>query len=242
MGLTVLNGRGFGEEDGEGALPVGILNEAAKEMMFQADEALGESVTLFETRASVPNVSRHVVGVVADVRQFSLAQDPAPAIYVPFAQEMDPGRRWAMSLAVRSERDPILLANGVLLAGYVEVGARVFISGNSVIHQFCKVGRLAMVGGMSAISKDIPPFCTTLPSSRNTVVGLNVIGLRRSGMTPAERSTVKQAFKLLYRSGLNATDAIEKIRNTLEGPALEFCEFADRSERGLCGGGVADEG
>lgn len=116
MDLGLSNGRVFSEEDREGALPVGILNEAAQEMMFQADEALGESVTLFETRASVPSVSRQVVGIVGDVRQFSLARDPVPAIYVPFAQELDPGRRWAMSLAVRSERDPIRLANRVVPA------------------------------------------------------------------------------------------------------------------------------
>lgn len=114
MGLTMLDGRGFSEADGEGALPAGILNEAAKEMMFPADKALGENVTLFETRAQIPSVSRRVVGIVGNVRHFSLDRAPVPAIYVPFAQEMDPGRRWGMTLTVRSERDPILLAGVVL--------------------------------------------------------------------------------------------------------------------------------
>jgi putative ABC transport system permease protein len=116
MGLTLSDGREFSEADDEGALPVGILNETAREQMFQNDEAVGEKVTLFETRPEVPNVSRQVVGIMGDVHHFSLATDPVPAIYVPFAQEMDPLRRWGMSLAVRSERDPTLLANVVLPA------------------------------------------------------------------------------------------------------------------------------
>lgn len=132
--------------------------------------------------------------------------------------------------------DGVILANGVLLAGYAEVGDGAFLSGNTVVHQFTKMGRLAMLGGLSGISKDLPPFCTTLPSSKNTVVGLNVLGLRRSGMPPPERVKVKKAFKLLYRSGLNVPNALAQIQETLDGPALEFCEFAERSERGLCGG------
>jgi putative ABC transport system permease protein len=114
MGVRLKSGRGFSDGDRVDAAPVSILNQAAEEMMFQTHGAVGESVTLFETRAGIPSVSPQVVGVVGDVRHFSLARDPGPAIYVPFAQEMDPGRRRAMNLVVRSERDAMLLANAIL--------------------------------------------------------------------------------------------------------------------------------
>jgi predicted permease len=106
MGIPLLSGRRFSTGDGEGAAPVGILNVAAVDMMSATDETIGGSVTLFETRAAIPNVSRQVIGTVGDVRHFGLANDPVPALYVPFAQEMDPGRRRIMSLAVQTSRDP----------------------------------------------------------------------------------------------------------------------------------------
>ncbi len=142
--------------------------------------------------------------------------------------------------------DRVILANGVLLAGYAEIGARAFISGNCLIHQFVRVGRLAMLGGGSAITKDAPPFCTIYTLHLNQVAGLNVVGLRRAGMPPAERLTVKKAFHLLYLSGLNVKQAIAAIRSEFpDGPARELADFAENSRRGLCrhrhGRGDADE-
>lgn len=131
----------------------------------------------------------------------------------------------------------VIMANGVLLAGYVKVGDRAFISGNVVVHQFVKIGRLAMLGGNCGISKDIPPFCTTVPVALNTIVGLNVVGMRRAGLTVEDRKQVKQAFNILYRSGMNVTDAAIKLKETFKsGPALEFYSFIESSERGICGG------
>jgi UDP-N-acetylglucosamine acyltransferase len=132
--------------------------------------------------------------------------------------------------------DAVIVANGALLAGYVEVGARAFVSGNVVIHQFVKVGRLSMLGGGAAVPKDVPPFCTVKPASLGEVVGLNVVGLRRAGFDSAERANIKQAFKLMYRSGLNVKQAVEAIRAEIDaGPGLEIADFADASERGICG-------
>lgn len=129
----------------------------------------------------------------------------------------------------------VIIANGALLAGYVEVGDRAFISGNVVIHQFCRIGRLAMLSGLSGISKDVPPFCITAGVSRNRVGGLNIVGLRRAGFTPEERKQVKAAFDTLYRSGLNVSQAVERLKNQFpDGPASEFWRFAEQSKRGLC--------
>jgi UDP-N-acetylglucosamine acyltransferase len=136
----------------------------------------------------------------------------------------------------------VIVASGALLAGYVEVGDLAFISGNSVVHQFVRIGTLSMLSGLSGIGKDVPPFCTTRGVVANQIGGLNVVGMRRAGMGPAQRTEVKRAFKLLYRSGLNVTQALEAIRGEFRaGPALEMCEFIEASARGICRMAETDE-
>jgi UDP-N-acetylglucosamine acyltransferase len=96
--------------------------------------------------------------------------------------------------------DGVILANGALLAGHVHVGAYAFISGNCAIHQFCRVGTRAMMGGLSVLTQDLPPFMTLRTGALNTVVGTNVVGMRRGGMDAEARRAVKRAYDLLYRS------------------------------------------
>ncbi|MEA1926859.1 MAG: acyl-ACP--UDP-N-acetylglucosamine O-acyltransferase [Candidatus Auribacterota bacterium] len=128
----------------------------------------------------------------------------------------------------------VVIANGALLAGHVHIDNQVFISGNVVIHQFCAVGRLAMLSGLARISKGVPPFMTVV--ERNSVVGLNVVGLKRAGFTQEERGKVKRAFKLLYHSGLNVKQAVEAIKRKELGPGAEaIIDFIARSKRGICG-------
>ncbi|MCI0400187.1 MAG: acyl-ACP--UDP-N-acetylglucosamine O-acyltransferase [Gammaproteobacteria bacterium] len=130
----------------------------------------------------------------------------------------------------------VILVNGALLGGYSEVGDAAFISALCLVHQFCRVGRLAMLGGSSGISKDVPPFCTTHPFQPNKILGINTVGMRRAGISPAARQQVKQAFTLMYRSGLNVSQALKHIREAFQdGPAIEFCEFVETSKRGICG-------
>jgi UDP-N-acetylglucosamine acyltransferase len=130
--------------------------------------------------------------------------------------------------------DRVILANNVLLGGYVTVEDRVFIGGGSVFHQHLRVGRLAICQGASAFSKDIPPYVTA--AERNGLAGLNVIGLRRAGFNAAERVDVKRAFALLYRSGLNVTQALTAAGEQTWGEAAqEFWNFvAAAKKRGLC--------
>lgn len=130
--------------------------------------------------------------------------------------------------------DDVVLANHVLLGGYVEIADRVFLGGGSVFHQFVRVGKGAMVQGLSAFSKDVPPF--TLAADKNFVVGLNVVGLRRGGFSPAERAEIKEAFKLLYASGRNVSQALEAAAAREWGAsAAEFFAFAAAAKkRGLC--------
>ena len=132
-------------------------------------------------------------------------------------------------------RDHVVMANGALLAGYVVVGERAFIGGGTGVHQFCHVGRLAMVAACCMISKDLPPFCIA-PSSRNSfVAGLNLVGLRRNGFGAPERAQIKQAFNVVYRAGLNVAQAKERLRADAANPfAAEFADFLDHAKRGIC--------
>ena len=128
----------------------------------------------------------------------------------------------------------VIIANNALLAGYVEVGDRVFIGGGCVFHQHIRVGRLAICQGLSAFSKDIPPY--VIAAERNGVAGLNVVGLRRAGLGTDERAEIKRAFDLLYRSGKNASQAIAAARAEKWGEAgRTFWDFAAAAKKkGLC--------
>jgi UDP-N-acetylglucosamine acyltransferase len=97
-----------------------------------------------------------------------------------------------------------------------------------------RVGRLVMVQGSSAFGKDLPPF--VIAAERNSVFGVNVVGLRRAGFSAKDRNEIKNAFKLLYTSGLNISQALEKAATTKFGtPAREFFEFvAAAKKRGIC--------
>ena len=128
----------------------------------------------------------------------------------------------------------VIIANNALLGGHVEVQDRVFIGGGSVFHQFIRIGRLAIVQGSSAFSKDIPPC--SLAAERNTVAGLNVIGMRRAGFSVAQRQEMKDAFKLLYKSGLNTSQALARAceREWGEEGRAYFAFVAAAKKRGIC--------
>ncbi len=130
--------------------------------------------------------------------------------------------------------DHVVIANGSMLGGYVEVGDRVFIGGDGVFHQHVRIGRGVMTQGMSGVGKDIPPF--TMAAEINQVWGLNVVGLRRAGVGPAERAEIKEAFKLLYASGLNVSQAVAAARERAWGAsAAEFWAFVEGAKkRGIC--------
>ena len=128
----------------------------------------------------------------------------------------------------------VVIANNCLLAGHVRVDDGAFLGGGSTFHQHMHVGRLVLVQGSSAFGKDLPPFVTA--AERNYVVGLNVVGLRRAGFSVRDRNELKAAFKLLYISGLNISQALEKAAATDFGAAArEFLAFvAAAKKRGIC--------
>jgi len=128
----------------------------------------------------------------------------------------------------------VLIANNCLLAGHVRVGDGAFLGGGSTFHQFMHIGRLVMVQGSSAFGKDLPPF--VVAAERNSVFGLNIIGLRRAGVSEKDRDEIKAAFKLIYLSGLNTSQALKKAEAmAFGGPAREFLDFvAGSKKRGIC--------
>ena len=133
--------------------------------------------------------------------------------------------------------DEVTLVSGALLGGYVEVGRRAVISGNAAVHQFVRVGELAMIGGLGKITQDIPPFFMT--DRDGAIIGINLVGLIRGGFSRDERLEIKQAHRRIYRSGLSHAAAVEKLAATISTPAgtrlLQFLE--DESTRGISRGG-----
>jgi UDP-N-acetylglucosamine acyltransferase len=127
----------------------------------------------------------------------------------------------------------VIVANGALLAGHAEVADRAFISGNCLIHQFVRVGTLAMMQGGSAISKDLPPF--TVARGDNGICGLNSVGLRRAGYGSEERVELKRLYHLLFRSGRKMTEAIAAGREQFSGNAARIMlDFVQAARRGVC--------
>jgi UDP-N-acetylglucosamine acyltransferase len=128
----------------------------------------------------------------------------------------------------------VTIANNCLLAGFVRVDDGAFLGGGSTFHQFMHIGRLVMVQGSSAFGKDLPPF--VIAAERNHIFGLNVVGLRRAGFNGKDRDEIKAAFKLVYLSGLNISQALEKAATmNLGAPAREFLDFvANAKKRGIC--------
>lgn len=129
--------------------------------------------------------------------------------------------------------EQVILANGALLGGHVVVEDRAFISGNCLVHQFVRVGTLALMQGGSAISKDLPPF--TIARGDNGMCGLNVVGLRRAGFTPAERMELKQLYRALFRTHANSQVAIAHARARFSStPAKMMLKFVAEAKRGVC--------
>jgi UDP-N-acetylglucosamine acyltransferase len=108
------------------------------------------------------------------------------------------------------------------------------VSGNTSIHQFVRLGRLAMVGGGARVPKDVPPFA--LVAQDGLICGLNVVGMRRAGFSGAERLVVKRVFHTLYHAGLNVRKAIAALRGREADPLTEeIVAFVTASRRGLAG-------
>jgi len=130
--------------------------------------------------------------------------------------------------------DNVILSNVAQLAGHVTVEDKAIISGLSAVHQFVRIGRHSFIGGCSRVSKDIPPFLKAVGNPVK-LYGLNTIGLQRSGIEDATILELKRAYRLLFRSDHNVTQAIERAQAELEPlpEVKELIQFVEASERGV---------
>jgi len=131
--------------------------------------------------------------------------------------------------------DHTIIASLTGLAGHVVVEDWATIGGVTGIHQFVRIGAYSMVGGSSRLSQDVPPYMI-VAGSPATVHGLNAVGLRRHGFAPDLRRELKAAYRILYRSGLNVSQALAKIKLQvgLSGPVTRLVQFIECSKRGIC--------
>lgn len=130
--------------------------------------------------------------------------------------------------------DQVVIASCALVAGYAEIESQAFISGGVVIHQYSRIGTLAMVGGNTRVNSDLPPYF--LYSDFNAAPrGVNSVGLKRAGFSTEEIASIKAAYRLLYRSGLKQEAALRRITTEIPSPhAQHLVEFVRRSKRGIC--------
>jgi UDP-N-acetylglucosamine acyltransferase len=128
-----------------------------------------------------------------------------------------------------------ILANNSLLGGHVELVDQCYVSGNSGVHQFCRMGRLSFLSGTSGTTKDIPPFI--IQQNINHVVGVNIIGMRRAGLSSAQINAIRRVYHLMYLQHLSTPNAISEVEAELGhiDVVQEFLTFVRESKRGING-------
>jgi UDP-N-acetylglucosamine acyltransferase len=127
-----------------------------------------------------------------------------------------------------------IFGSSILLAGHITVEDRVVISGHVAIHQFTTIGTLAMIGGLSAVTRDIPPFLLATGQRPCRVYGPNTVGLRRAGLPPERRFAIRRAYRLLYRSNLTVPEALGRLEDLASTAEIaHLIEFIRSSRRGI---------
>jgi UDP-N-acetylglucosamine acyltransferase len=128
----------------------------------------------------------------------------------------------------------IIMSNAATLAGHITVDDYAILGGLSAIHQFCRVGAHAFIGGASAVARDVPPFCMVV-GNRAKIVGLNLVGLKRHGFTLTALDNLKTAFEILFTSDLTLKEAMAQVHQRFpeEPVILKLLQFLETSERGF---------
>jgi UDP-N-acetylglucosamine acyltransferase len=126
-----------------------------------------------------------------------------------------------------------LFANAAVLGGHCVLEDGVYLSGHAAVHQFVRLGRLSLLSGVSATTKDVPPFI--IQQYINCVVGINVVGMRRAGLSAAQIDAVRKAFHIIYRQGLTLPNALARTETELGqvDVVAEMLSFIRRSTRGI---------
>jgi UDP-N-acetylglucosamine acyltransferase len=132
--------------------------------------------------------------------------------------------------------DYIVLVNGALLGGHVQIEDRAIISGNCVVHQFVRVGELSLMRGLTGTSRDVPPYA--IVDWQHRVRGVNAVGLKRAGFDEQRIRAIKEAFKILFRKGRNLALAVQEIESetNMSADVAALLAFIKDSKRGVCVG------
>jgi UDP-N-acetylglucosamine acyltransferase len=178
------------------------------------------------------DVGRVVIGANNTFREYAtvhLAMKPGTATTLGENNYLMAGAHIAHDCRVG---DHVILANNALLAGHVTVGDRAFVSGAVAVHQFCRIGQMAMIGGHSKVVRDVPPYMM-IDGSTGDIVGLNMVGLKRNGFTLDQINQLKAAYRIIYRSGLPWKEMLLRLAEVAaECPARNLVEFFQGGTRG----------
>lgn len=198
--------------------PYGTIGVASQDLKYKGERA--------ETRIGSRNKIREFVtihrGTEGGGALTSIGDDNALLAYTHVAHDVQIGHH-------------TVLSNGVTLGGHVVIGNWAVIGAFTGVHQFCRIGQHAMIGGYSVITQDVMPFCTTSAPRENKVYGANRIGLERRGFPVEVIESLQTAIRLLTRAGLNTSQAVDRIRNEIASCAEvdELIAFLQGSERGV---------
>jgi len=129
----------------------------------------------------------------------------------------------------------VIMANSAALGGHISIGDNAILGGLVAVHQFARIGRLSMIGGVSGVAKDVPPFMIA-SGERARLYSLNLVGLKRNGFSSEQITKLKKAYRLLFRSQLNLKEAMERVEKELPDAAEieELLAFIRASSRGIC--------
>jgi UDP-N-acetylglucosamine acyltransferase len=129
----------------------------------------------------------------------------------------------------------VIMANSAALGGHISIGDNAILGGLVAVHQFARIGRLSMIGGVSGVAKDVPPFMIA-SGERARLYSLNLVGLKRNGFSPEQIGKLKKTYRLLFRSGLILKDAVDRVAEEFAGAAEveELLDFIRASSRGIC--------
>lgn len=129
--------------------------------------------------------------------------------------------------------DNVIIANGALIGGHVSIGSRAFISGNCLLHQFVRVGTLALMQGGAGISKDLPPYCVAW--GQNALCGLNTVGLRRAGISSEDRLELRRLYQALFRGGKMLQVLLAEAETAASSDSAKaLVRFVKEAKRGIC--------
>jgi UDP-N-acetylglucosamine acyltransferase len=137
----------------------------------------------------------------------------------------------------------VIMVNNSCVGGHGQLDDGCTLSGGALVHQFCRVGRLAFISGGSAVSTNVPPFCTAF--GRNTLVGINLVGLRRSGVPRDQVTQVRAAYReVLRQRGMSRQEMVDRLRERGREcpPVMELASFVAESKRPICPGRASKAG